>query len=407
MNNKIRNFLNENIEKTVKFCNESSGTLIGLPHPYTTPCVTNDFQELYYWDTYFTNVGLLIWGKTEYAKNNIENMFYLIEKYGFMPNGSRTFYLNRSQPPFLSQMVRDLFEVTKDKEWLERAYKILTTEYNFWQTKRVADNGLNGYTGYEIWDNIFESNYKYFVKRTGYSPEGEIDYELQKKIYLATVSVCESGWDCNSRFKAEGHLYNAIDLNSLIYGIEENMRYFSSVLENGDEELWEKRKQERQEKMQLMWNKERELFMDYNFETNEFSNYASVASFYPMYAKLATKEQAEKTVKLFDSLDLEYGISAGEPNPEWNCQWDYPNIWAPLQFVMYKALMNYGYVNEAKIVAQKYVGLVESNFEKSDNLWEKYDGNTGEKATLEYKAAPMIGWTAGVYIFFNKELGLI
>ena len=93
MNDKIISFLNENIEKTVKYCPESSGTLIGLPYPYTTPCVTatNTFQELYYWDTYFTNAGLLLWDKVEYAKNNIENMFYLIEKYGFMPTGSRTF----------------------------------------------------------------------------------------------------------------------------------------------------------------------------------------------------------------------------------------------------------------------------------------------------------------------------
>ena len=230
---------------------------------------------------------------------------------------------------------------------------------------------------------------------------------MQKEIYLATVSVCESGWDCSSRFKEYGHFYNAIDLNSLIYGIEENMRYFSSVLGLSQEEIWENRKKERTEKMQALWNEERELFMDYNFETGEFSKYASVASFYPLYANLATKEQAEKTLKLFDRLNLEYGISAGEPDPEWSCQWDYPNVWAPLQFVMYKALKNYGYESQAKTVAQKYVNLVETNFDKTENLWEKYDGNTGERACADYSAPPMVGWTAGVYIYFNKELGII
>ena len=408
MNEKIKKFLDENIEKTVKYSPEGSGNLIGLPYPYTTPCVKGgDFQEIYYWDTYFYNVGLLLWGKTDYAKNNIENMFYLIEKYGFMPNGNRTFYLNRSQPPFLSQMVRDLFEVTGDKEWLLKAYEVLKKEYHFWQNSRLCENGLNGYTGYEIWDDIFESNFKYFSKRTGYKAEGEVDYELQKKIYLATVSVCESGWDCNSRVCAEGYNYNMIDLNSLIYGIEENMRYFATVLENGEEELWASRKAERKEKMQLMWNKERELFMDYNFVTGEFSNYATVASLYPLYTKVATKEQAEKALKLFEKLNLEYGISAGEPNPVWSCQWDYPNVWAPLQFVTYKALKNYGFDAEAKAVAEKYVNLVENNFEKTENLWEKYDGNTGERACFEYSAPPMLGWTAGVYIYFNKELGII
>ena len=165
MNIKIKKFLDENIEKTVKFSPENEGNLIGLPYPYTTPCAEDSFQEMYYWDTYFTNAGLLLWGKTEYAKNNIENMLYLIEKYGFMPNGNRTFYLNRSQPPFLSHMVRDFFEVTGDKEWLSRAYNTLVKEYDFWQTKRVAENGLNGYTGYEIWERIFENNYNYFVGR--------------------------------------------------------------------------------------------------------------------------------------------------------------------------------------------------------------------------------------------------
>ncbi|MBR4973560.1 MAG: hypothetical protein IKY45_03750 [Clostridia bacterium] len=407
MDIKIKNFLDENIEKTVKFSPENEGNLIGLPYPYTTPCAEDSFQEMYYWDTYFTNAGLLLWGKTEYAKNNIENMLYLIEKYGFMPNGNRTFYLNRSQPPFLSHMVRDFFEVTGDKEWLSRAYNTLVKEYDFWQTKRVAENGLNGYTGYEIWERIFENNYNYFVGRTGYKPQGEVDYEEQKKIYFATVSVCESGWDCNSRFLADGHLYNAIDLNALIYGMEDNMQYFASVLGNGEQEIWENRKEERVQKMQLMWDNDRELFMDYNFKTNEFSKYASVASFYPMFTKLATKEQAAKTMKFFDKINLEFGISCGEADPQWNCQWDYPNVWAPLQFIMYKALMNYGYEYEAKTVAEKYVKLIESNFEETQNFWEKYDGTTGKVAANEYKAPKMVGWTAGVYIYFNKELGLI
>lgn len=407
MNSKIKEYLVENIEKTVRYTPESEGTLLGLPYRYTTPCAVGTFKDLYYWDTYFTNVGLLIWDKTEYAKSNIENMFYLIDKYGFMPNGNRTGFLNRSQPPFLSQMVRDLYDNTRDIDWLKHAYEELKKEYKFWQTKRITPNGLNAYTGYEVLERNFPNDYHSFLKRTGYKPDCEEGYELYKKIYFASVSVCESGWDCNSRVKEDGYYFNVIDLNSLIYGIEENMRYFSTVLENGEEDLWEQRIKDRREKMQLLWNSDRNLFMDYNYATNKFSNYASAASFYPMYVKLATKEQAEQTMKLFDTLNLEYGISCGEPNPEWNCQWDYPNVWAPIQFIVYKALMNYGYEKEAKNVARKFVDLLEKNFELTGNLWEKYDGNKGLKTDLEYKAPPMVGWTAGVYIFFNKELGLI
>ena len=185
------------------------------------------------------------------------------------------------------------------------------------------------------------------------------------------------------------------------------MRFFSSELKNGQEKTWEKRKEARREKMAILWNGERGLFMDRNFETGEFSTYAGAASFYPLYTGVATKEQADSTVALFDDLNLEYGISAGEPRREWNCQWDYPNVWAPIQYIVYKALKNYGYDGKAKTVAQKYIKLVEDNFAKTGNLWEKYDGNTGVPAGAEYKAEPMIGWTAGVYIFFNSELGLL
>lgn len=107
MKNNVLEYIYNNIDKTIKYSPNDDDTLIGLPHKYTTPCASDMFQEIYYWDTYFTNVGLILMGKTELAKSNVDNMLFLIEKYGFMPNGNRTFYLNRSQPPFLSKMVRD------------------------------------------------------------------------------------------------------------------------------------------------------------------------------------------------------------------------------------------------------------------------------------------------------------
>lgn len=406
MNTKIKNFLDENIKKTVKVSKESKGTLLGLPYPYTTPCVSDAYQEIYYWDTYFTNAGLLLWGKTAYVKNNIENMFYLVEKYGFMPNGNRTYYLNRSQPPFLSQMVRDYYDAIRDKDWLARAYKVLNKEYAFWQTKRVTPTGLNGNTGYDIVEEVLEKNYAYFLRRVGQAAKSEPTREDLLNAYFAGVSVYESGWDCNSRVKDRGYQFDAADLNSLLFGMEENMRFFAAELNNGEAGLWEQRKCDRKEKMQILWNSGRGLLMDRNFETGEFSTYASAASFYPMYVGLASEEQARSALKLFDDLNLEHGISAGESKTQWNCQWDYPNVWAPIQFIVYKALKNYGYEEQAKTVAQKYVDTVEQSFRETANLWEKYDGNTGKPAVAEYKAEPMVGWTAGVYIFFNHELGL-
>ena len=89
-------------------------------------------MEMYYWDTYFTNAGLIASGNVEQAKNNADNVRFLINKYGFMPNGNRTFYLGNTQPPFLSLMVYDIYETKKDKEWLKTAYDFLIIEYRFW-----------------------------------------------------------------------------------------------------------------------------------------------------------------------------------------------------------------------------------------------------------------------------------
>ena len=110
MNTKVKAFILENWNKTVRTNTADEGSLIGLPEPYTVPCISGTFQEMYYWDTYFTNIGLILSDEVKQAVNNVENVAYLIEKYGKMPNGNSTGFLNRSQPPFFSQMVREIFE---------------------------------------------------------------------------------------------------------------------------------------------------------------------------------------------------------------------------------------------------------------------------------------------------------
>ena len=407
MDEKLRRYIDENIEKTTRFNTEDTDRRIGMPYVYTVPCADGDFQDLYYWDTYFTNLGLIEKGRVDLAKSNVDNMCYLVERFGFMPNGSRWEYLTRSQPPFLSHMTKDVFTVTGDQAWLAEKYVSLEKEYEYWQTKKMSPTGLNGYINYTVHEPALEGAYQYFKGRTGYEVPGEVTREVQEEVFFATLSVCESGWDCTSRFLEDGHHYDAVDLNALLYGMEDNMQYFSEVLENGKADLWAERKAVRLEKMQALWSQEHELFMDYNFQIHAFSGYESVASFFPMFVGMATKEQAEKTMKLFEKMELPYGIACGEPDPAWKCQWDYPNVWAPLQYVMYRALMNYEYEEEAQRVARKYVALVETNFADTGNLWEKYDGLTGKVASDEYEAPPMMGWTSGVYLYFLKILGKV
>ena len=161
----ILEFIRTGWDDTVRTAYHTEGTtLLRLPYPYTVPCKNSNFQELYYWDTYFTCRGLLLSGRTELVKNNLLNLIYLLDTYGFIPNGNRTFYLNRSQPPFFALMVRDYYEATGDRELLEKAYGAMQTEYQFWMTRRIAPNGLNCY-GTDASDGDYPE-YKRFT-RTG------------------------------------------------------------------------------------------------------------------------------------------------------------------------------------------------------------------------------------------------
>ena len=401
---KVNEFIEKYFCDTVKNKTEDEGRLIGLPYPYTTPCANEMFVEFFYWDTYFTNVGLIAEGDVEQAKNNTDNVGYIINKYGYMLNANTTNMLGnqQSQPPYYFKMVEEVFDVTGDKEWLKESYKTLAKEYEFWQTERIAPNGLNIYgphKGYSA-DKI-ERFSKYFLNRfKGYELKNEED-----KVNAAHTifTMCESGWDCNSRFENAGEFYNPVDLNSLLYGLEKAMAKFAKVLENGEEALWNERAAQRKAKMlELMYDKESGVLLDYNYKEQKLSPVVSFASIYPLFVGML--DSAEKEMELLrDKLMLKYGVSPCVPG-EYNyaLQWDYPNIWPPLQYIAYIACKNYGYDDLAKKVAETYIKLIDENFAKTGNLWEKYNGLNGTVANEDYNAPKMMGWTAGMYMYFSR-----
>lgn len=160
----VRAFISKYFKDTVKYRPNDCDGEIGLPYRFTTPCANEMFVNMFYWDTYFTNVGLIAEGNIELAKNNADNMRFLINKLGFMPNSNNI--LCNSQPPFYYKMVEDVFEVTKDKEWLKESYDALAREHNFWQTERIAPNGLNVYGPHKDYDeSLIEWRYNYFKSR--------------------------------------------------------------------------------------------------------------------------------------------------------------------------------------------------------------------------------------------------
>ena len=141
----VQRYIQENMDRTLRQNVKDDGTLIGLPHPYTVPCADGMFNELYYWDTYFTNKALLVLGQAEQAANNTKDILYLIDRFGYMPNGNRTGFLRRSQPPYAALMVNDVYRASGDLSFLKSALVTLKKEYEFWMTRRVSENGLNHY----------------------------------------------------------------------------------------------------------------------------------------------------------------------------------------------------------------------------------------------------------------------
>lgn len=391
-------FIHENWHTCIRENKEDNDTLLGLPYPYIVPSPAGKFQEMYYWDTFFTCKGLLLSGRQELVKNCCDNMAYMVEKYGFVPNGSRTYYLTRSQPPYLSMMIRDVYDFYEDKEWLAAILPSLKKEYDFWMTRRITPVGLNRH-GAEMDKVAKPTNYN--TSRIGVDTSDRDVLDVAECI----LCDCESGWDFNPRMDLHQIEFVYIDLNCNLHVYEKNFAYFSKVLGLGEEDMWEQKAAARVELMnKYLWTDEG--YRDYNHVKNEHSKVLSVASFYPLWAGIASKEQAAKMLELLPRLEYDFGIATCEKNDvPGRYQWSYPNGWAPLHYIMIRALDNYGFKEDAIRVAQKYVDTVERNYKATGTLWEKYNVVTGDlTVTNEYEMPVMLGWSAGVYLFAKNYL---
>lgn len=395
----VTEYIQQKLPKTLRKHQTDEDTLIGLPYPYTVPCAENCFNELYYWDTYFTNKALFALGNAEQAKNNVLNILYLIEKFGYMPNGNRTFYLKRSQPPYAALMVNDVTRNTNDLEFLRAAFPVLKKEYGFWMTKRVSDNGLNHYDTEEDEKSCADFYKDCVSARIKINSNRNVEYA--GKCYFAEA---ESGWDFTPRFGGNCADYDPIDLNSNLYLYEKLFAEYEVLLGLGDGKEWLELSDRRAEKINaLLWDGAAQVYRDYNYKTGEFSAVVSAASFQPYFAGIAGETKKAGLKKLLALLEGDYGIFTTEKVSE-QYQWAYPNIWAPCQYIAVKALEKYGDTEDAERIEEKYVGLIEQNFKTHGKLFEKYNGQTGGiDAVSEYGTPEMLGWTAGVYLAFHDK----
>lgn len=393
----------KNWDNTIRENHEDDDTLFGLPYPYTVPCASGTFQEMYYWDTYFTNIGLILSDRAEQAKNNTSNIAHMIERFGFMPNGSRTWFLSRSQPPFFSEMVRDVYAALPDREWLKQMYSAMEKEYKFWTSRRATEIGLCRYGINSEADEDFTGIINLVENRSGLDLS-KMDFNDAAD---CAVAMCESGWDFNPRMGTNSLNLAEIDLNVLVYRIIKNLAFCASELGISDAEKWESTAEEFLLRMRRYMKNKDGMLTDYDFKSGKHQKIMSAADFFPLAYGLASAEEAAAAVRNLHKLETEYGISTCENVPvDGTYQWHYPNGWAPLQYIVIRGLENYGYHGDALRIAEKYIDLVDRNFETTGNIWEKYNVSSGDvNVTNEYEMPPMLGWTAGVYLFCRNFTG--
>jgi alpha,alpha-trehalase len=400
---RVLKYIRESLGKTLRPASDvdPTGKSIPLPYPFNVPCISIHFQNLFYYDTYFLNRGLIALGDIAQAENNVNALLYLVDKLGFVPNSNRLDMTNRSQPPYLCMMVNDVYAATGNKEWLGKAYPLIAREYDFWITKRGTAHGLSRHhhdatQEYLLW--FYDHLKKVRLPLTATTDEEKISIAGHR------LAEAEAGYDFSPRFDGRCSDFIPVDLNSNLWRYEITMAAFAGVLNNGEEKMWLGRAAERKQRMDdLLWNEPRGLYLDYDMLNERPSEVTSFATFQPLWAGCASVDQAKRVREHLKTLEFAYGVVPCEAAlRNFRYQWDYPNTWPPHSFILSEALDQYAYKEDAKRIRSKYVNLVEDVFNSTGTLWEKYNAVEGNiNVAEEYKTPPMIGWNAGIYAYMR------
>ena len=282
--------------QTIKERKGDQGDLIGVPQPFTSPCAKDTFKELFYWDTYFMNVGMLRVGMQQQAQNNTDDLLFLADKLGFVPNANRRSMTNRSQPPWLALMVRDIFTHTDDREWLKGAYAAMTKEHHFWMTKRSTPLGLNRDHNSATEQELL--GFYNFLAHDRFKGLAISNRDEQIAFSSHSLSEAETGWDFTPRFDRRCEDFCPVDLNANLYLYETILADISKVLENGAVTTWREKAAQRKKLMQeYLWNEDRGCYTDYDFVNKQKGDVVSCATLFPLLGGVATTEQADKVVQ--------------------------------------------------------------------------------------------------------------
>ena len=405
--------------------------LLYLPRPYVVP--GGRFNEMYGWDSYFIQLGLLRDSDVALAKDMADNFLYEIRNYGKVLNANRTYYLTRSQPPFLTQMLLGVYQRTKDRKWLVDAMPAVESYYRFWTTEPhlTPSTGLSRY--YDLGDGPAPESVSAERDAQGlthydrvaeyYRANKVADYEvgeffdskrniLTDLFYKGDRSMRESGFDPSNRFgpfSVDVIHYDAVCLNSLLYLMEQQTAEILAILgRDAEAGAWRKRAADRAAAInRLMWDAQDGLYYDYNFAHKTVRHYPFLTTFYPLWAGIASNEQAAAVEKNLARFEKPGGLA--DSTFESGNQWDLPFGWAPLEMIAVEGLRRYGFNADADRISEKFLSLVRNEYLKVGFIVEKYDvvrrGTDSSSIRFGYQSNQAgFGWTNAVYTRLLDEL---
>jgi len=404
-----------------KYNRRNRGSLLAVPHAYVVP--GGRFQEQFYWDSYFIMLGLAADNRWKLLEGMIKNYTFLMRKYGYIPTANRTYLLSRSQPPFLSHMIR-LLASHKGKYTLVEYLPYLLLEHRFWMKGhgKAAKQPLSAYARVVRMPDGSVLNRYYDNKRTPRPESLREDTETADnapsrpphELFLHIRACAESGWDFSSRWFTDPddirtiHTTDIIpvDLNCLLYQLEVTIAdAYALAKQLPFEKRFRRYAKDRAAAIQAYcWNNKLHFFGDYDVKAKQHTGRLTLAGVFPLYAGVATAEQADEVAKRIQKEFLKTGglITSLEKSGQ---QWDLPNGWAPLHYIAIHGLRDYSHLKLADTIKRRWMQTNLKVFNDKHKLIEKY--NVIEPSGLggggEYPLQDGFGWTNGVYAALQHE----
>ncbi|MTD39510.1 alpha,alpha-trehalase TreA [Erwinia sp. CPCC 100877] len=394
-------------------------SLLTLPRPYVVP--GGRFREVYYWDSYFTMLGLAESGNWDKVRDMVDNFAYEIDTWGHIPNGNRSYYLSRSQPPFFAMMV-ELLASHDNGEALTRYLPQMKKEYQYWMagsdTLAVGDAKARVV---KLRDGTLLN--RYWDDKDTPRPESWLDDVTTAKsdpnrkaaqIYRDLRAAAASGWDFSSRWMDDPQKLSStrttsiapVDLNALMFHLEKTLARASKAAGDveGAERYTALASQRQRAIEKYMWNNERGWYADYDLQHHRVRSQLTAAALFPLYVQASSKERAAKVAEgVRHHLLKEGGLLTTEVNS--GQQWDAPNGWAPLQWVAIEGLNHYGQNELAGDIRWRFLSSVQRIYSAERKLVEKYDvTGQGAGGGGEYPLQDGFGWTNGVTLKLLDEL---